>query len=94
MSADNDSIVKIKIKMVGSEASSLPVVKLKGSTNKLTVRDLKKGVEGTYVLLTPTPNTTNTMGIPVMRRVTRVWCIVFGGFLGSGGVRVRTGVVL
>eukprot|EP01084_Bolivina_argentea_P216219 367366_1 len=45
MNGDDDTIVEIKIKMVGSEASSLPVVKLKGSVKELTVRDLKKGVE-------------------------------------------------
>ncbi len=55
MNGDDDTIVEIKIKMVGSEASSLPVVKLKGSVKELTVRDLKKGVEG-IVLHNPNPN--------------------------------------
>ncbi len=46
MNDDDDTIVEVKIKMVGSEASSLPVVKLKGTVKELTVGDLKKGVEG------------------------------------------------
>ncbi len=55
MNDDDDTVVEKKTKMVGSETSSLPVVKLKGTVEELTVRDLKKGVEG-IVLNNPNPN--------------------------------------
>ncbi len=55
MNDADDTVVEIKIKMVGSEASSLPVVKLKGTVKELTVIDLKKEIEG-IVLENPNLN--------------------------------------
>ncbi len=46
VNANTGTIVEIKTKMLESEIRSLPVVKLKGTVEEMTMRGLKKGVEG------------------------------------------------